>query len=107
MTMKRRWRGSTHRDKEEKEEAISVEARVVVASIDTYLKYSDAVGAAASASRPTFGSHRSSRSPLQNDDDDDDNGNGGGGSSGAPATLRVEIQPRRRPPGAPQRTRRR
>ena len=31
---------------------ITVEARVVVASIDTYLKYSEAVGAAASAARP-------------------------------------------------------
>src|ERR1051325_39114 len=31
---------------------ITVEARVVVASIDTYLKYSEAVGAAATASRP-------------------------------------------------------
>src|SRR5689334_23581589 len=30
----------------------TVEARVVVASIDTYLKYSEAVGAAASAARP-------------------------------------------------------
>jgi hypothetical protein len=30
----------------------TVVARVVVASIDTYLKYSEAVGAAASASRP-------------------------------------------------------
>ena len=33
---------------------ITVEARVVVASIDTYLKYSEAVGAAASAARPTL-----------------------------------------------------
>ena len=33
---------------------ITVEARVVVASIDTYLKYSEAVGAAASASRPAL-----------------------------------------------------
>jgi hypothetical protein len=33
---------------------ITVEARVVVASIDTYLKYSDAIGAAASASRPSI-----------------------------------------------------
>jgi hypothetical protein len=33
---------------------ITVEARVVVASIDTYLKYSDAIGAATSASRPAF-----------------------------------------------------
>ena len=88
---------------------ITVEARIVVASIDTYLKYSDAIGAAASASRPTFRSHESSWSSLRNDDDDDDddNGDGGGGSSGAPATLRGEIQSRRRPPGAPQRTRRR
>jgi gas vesicle structural protein len=31
---------------------ITVEARVVVASIDTYLKYSEAVGAAAGAARP-------------------------------------------------------
>ena len=31
---------------------ITVEARVVVASIDTYLKYSETVGAAASAARP-------------------------------------------------------
>ena len=31
---------------------ITVEARVVVASIDTYLKYSEAVGQAAPASRP-------------------------------------------------------
>src|SRR5262245_33424567 len=33
---------------------ITVEARVVVASIDTYLKYSEAVGQAAPASRPTL-----------------------------------------------------
>ena len=33
---------------------ITVEARVVVASIDTYLKYSEAVGGAASAARPTL-----------------------------------------------------
>ena len=32
---------------------ITVEARVVVASIDTYIKYSEAVGQVASASRPT------------------------------------------------------
>ena len=32
---------------------ITVEARVVVASIDTYLKYSEAVGAASVAARPT------------------------------------------------------
>jgi hypothetical protein len=33
---------------------ITVEARVVVASIDTYLKYSEAVGGSASAARPTI-----------------------------------------------------
>ena len=37
---------------------ITVEARVVVASIDTYLKYSEAVGAAASASRPAIDAPR-------------------------------------------------
>jgi gas vesicle structural protein len=31
---------------------ITVEARIVVASIDTYLKYSEAVGAAGTLSRP-------------------------------------------------------
>jgi len=33
---------------------ITVEARVVVASIDTYLKYSEAVGAASAAARPSL-----------------------------------------------------
>ena len=33
---------------------ITVEARVVVASIDTYLKYAEAVGGSASAARPTI-----------------------------------------------------
>jgi hypothetical protein len=37
---------------------ITVEARVVVASIDTYLKYSEAVGAASAAARPTIESPR-------------------------------------------------
>ncbi len=32
---------------------ITVEARIVVASIDTYLKYSEAVGQTAPASKPT------------------------------------------------------
>ena len=34
---------------------ITVEARVVVASIDTYLKYADAVGLTGLVSRPTLG----------------------------------------------------
>jgi hypothetical protein len=33
---------------------ITVEARIVVASIDTYLKYSEAVGAASAAARPAL-----------------------------------------------------
>lgn len=33
---------------------ITVEARVVVASIDTYLKYSDAIGGVAVAARPAL-----------------------------------------------------
>ena len=37
---------------------ITVEARVVVASIDTYLKYSEAVGGAAAAARPTLDAQR-------------------------------------------------
>ena len=38
---------------------ITVEARVVVASIDTYLKYSEAVGAATAAARPSIEQTRS------------------------------------------------
>jgi hypothetical protein len=34
--------------------SITVEARVVVASIDTYLKYAEAVGQVATASRPVL-----------------------------------------------------
>ncbi len=37
---------------------ITVEARIVVASIDTYLKYSEAVGAASAAARPVVESPR-------------------------------------------------
>ncbi|MEW5855414.1 MAG: gas vesicle structural protein GvpA [Myxococcota bacterium] len=37
---------------------LTVEARVVVASIDTYIKYSEAVGQAAPASRPTLEQQR-------------------------------------------------
>ena len=82
---------------------ITVEARVVVASIDTYLRYSEAVGQAGTASRPALGSHTSSRSAQRDDDDDD--GGGGDGSSGAPAMVHVEVEPRRYPPARPRRTR--
>src|SRR6516165_9683570 len=67
---------------------ITVEARVVVASIDTYLKYSEAVGQVAPVSQPAkFASGASSRSALprnDDDDDDDDGGPDGSGSGGAP-----------------------
>jgi hypothetical protein len=43
---------------------ITVEARVVVASIDTYLKYSEAVGQVAPASRPAIEASQS-RQELQ------------------------------------------
>ena len=46
---------------------ITVEARVVVASIDTYLKYSEAVGSVASVSKPaglTAGDGRASEAVL-------------------------------------------
>ncbi len=33
---------------------ITVEARIVVASIDTYLKYAEAIGASSAAARPTI-----------------------------------------------------
>lgn len=45
---------------------ITVEARVVVASIDTYLKYSEAIGGASAAARPIIesGSGPSGAAPL-------------------------------------------
>lgn len=45
---------------------ITVEARVVVASIETYLKYSEAVGQVASASRPVMGEMRSPDALAEN-----------------------------------------
>jgi hypothetical protein len=44
---------------------ITVEARVVVASIDTYLKYAEAVGLAQMVSRPGLSS--STAEPLEGD----------------------------------------
>jgi hypothetical protein len=43
---------------------ITVEARVVVASIDTYLKYSEAVGTVAPASKPAVVDGRSNDAVL-------------------------------------------
>ena len=81
----------------------AAEAQFVVASSDTYLRYSEAVGASTLAARPTLGSFEASVSALPNNDDDDDDG--GGGTSGAPALVYVETEPRRFPPPRPRRTR--
>jgi hypothetical protein len=65
---------------------ITVEARVVVASIDTYLKYAEAVGQVATSARPAL-------------------------EPGAPAEVftttedLLERAPRTPPPGAPRRKR--
>jgi cell division protein FtsB len=69
---------------------ITVEARVVVASIETYLKYSEAVGQIAPASRPAELSAASEDLAAEN------------------ATLRAELATLRRVrPAAPARARRR
>jgi hypothetical protein len=61
---------------------ITVEARVVVASIDTYLKYSEAVGGAKAAARPKKRNEPS----------------GSSGGSGAPSFAgSAEIRPRALP----------
>src|SRR2546428_14107478 len=62
---------------------ITVEARVVVASIDTYLKYADAVGLTGLVSRPHLG------------EGSDDGGEG----------EQVEVRPRKPQPRAPRRRR--
>ena len=87
---------------------ITVEARVVVASINTYLKYSEGVGQLAPVSRPAtkFGSVASSYSALPQDDDDDDGGPDGWGPAGAPSLVEYPVTPRRRHPSARERTRR-
>ena len=43
---------------------ITVEARVVVASIDTYLKYAEAVGQVGTVARPALGPARGRRAML-------------------------------------------
>jgi gas vesicle structural protein len=45
---------------------LTVEARIVVASIDTYLKYSEAVGQVASVSRPALESRASDELLAEN-----------------------------------------
>src|SRR2546425_11872234 len=67
---------------------ITVEARVVVASIETYLKYSEAVGSLTSASRPAIDGHVSEAVIAEN------------------AALRVEIARTRREGTVPRRLRR-
>jgi hypothetical protein len=44
---------------------ITVEARVVVASIDTYLKYADAVGLTGLVSRPQLGAEEEVAAPAE------------------------------------------
>jgi gas vesicle structural protein len=44
---------------------ITVEARVVVASIDTYLKYADAVGLTGLISRPQLGAGVETEMPIE------------------------------------------
>jgi len=87
----------------------TVEARIVVASIDTYLKASERVGRVMLVSMPRrYGVAASSRSTAPADDDDDDDGGPeGSGSSGAPALLEYPVTPRRREPSRRDRTRRR
>jgi hypothetical protein len=68
---------------------ITVEARVVVASIDTYLKYSEAVGTVAPASKPTALDGRASEAVLAEN-----------------AALRAQIAAAAREPVASRRTRR-
>ena len=55
---------------------ITVEARVVIASIDTYLKYAEAVGITGTVSRPAVTSGESS---------------GGTGGSSTPASSRSNV----------------
>jgi hypothetical protein len=44
---------------------IGVEARIVVASVDTYLKYSEQIGGTSSAARPMLGSGTAELGRLQ------------------------------------------
>ncbi len=66
----------------------TVEARVVVASIDTYLKYAEAVGQVATASRPVLEAAPASEA-----------------LSAEAVLLERERVPRRAPRGAPRRKR--
>jgi hypothetical protein len=65
---------------------ITVEARVVVASIDTYLKYAEAVGQVSTASRPALEAAPATFTPA------------------APLLERERV-PRKAPAGAPRRKR--
>ena len=69
---------------------ITVEARVVVASIDTYLKYSEAVGAVASAARPGL------EAPRPYDELAAENASLRAQLEGGPATTNTRAPARRR-----------
>jgi hypothetical protein len=45
-------------------ELLAVEARVVVASVETYLKYAEAIGLTATAAAPTFAAPVSEEMPV-------------------------------------------
>jgi gas vesicle structural protein len=62
---------------------ITVEARVVVASIDTYLRYAEALGITGTVARPAAGPGTSSGSL------------GSGGTSGAPSSAPAGAAERR------------
>jgi hypothetical protein len=80
---------------------ITLEARVVVASIDTYLRYSDAVSGIEPVARRYVDSPRNIERPPDDDDDDDDGGStpaaagGGAPSFAGPAELFPRKPPAR------------
>jgi hypothetical protein len=75
-------------------------SRVIVSSVDCYLKQADQ---SAPADRRTHADD-AQKSPVRRSDDEDDDGSGNTGSSGAPALLYVQVEPRQRPPTRPRRT---
>jgi hypothetical protein len=85
---------------------ITVEARVVVASIDTYLKYSDAVGQVPVVARPVsiFGSGASSESAALTSEQGMVSA-GPDSEAEPPSVITVPFPTRRPPIGRPKRRR--
>lgn len=67
---------------------ITVEARVVVASIDTYLKYAEAVGQVATVSRPVLETAAAEVLAVENELLERDRGLRGAPAGGAPRRKR-------------------